>query len=63
MRTYKYYIDDSYANWIGTAMVAIGNDKLEWQETKKSNVGFDLEVFNGILTIKGDYYINTPDNL
>lgn len=63
MRTYKYYIDDSYANWIGTAMVAIGNDKLEWQETKKSNVGFDLEVFNGILTIKGDYYINTTDNL
>ncbi len=60
---YKYYIDDSYANWIGTAMVAIGNDKLEWQETKKSNVGFDLEVFNGILTIKGDYYINTTDNL
>ncbi len=31
---------------------------------KKSNVGFDLEVFfNGILTIKGDYYINTTDNL
>ena len=43
-------------------MVAIGNDKLEWQGNEKSN-GFDLEVFNGILTIKGDYYINTTDNL
>lgn len=30
---------------------------------EKINVDFDLEVFNGILTIKGDYYINTTDNL
>lgn len=34
----------------------VGNPNLTWETTTTSNVGFDLDIMNGILSLSGEYY-------
>lgn len=41
----------------------IGNDKIQWEETGKFNVGFSTSLLKNRLTIDFDYYMNHTSNL
>jgi TonB-linked SusC/RagA family outer membrane protein len=56
-----YVFDGSLVN--GTAIGALPNPLLQWEEAKKFNVGFDLALLDYRLNITADYFINTRDNL
>ncbi|TXF86262.1 TonB-dependent receptor [Neolewinella aurantiaca] len=56
-----YVFDGSLVN--GTAIGALPNPSLQWEEAKKFNVGFDLGLLNYKLNVTADYFINTRDNL
>ncbi len=56
-----YVFDGTLAN--GTAIGALPNPSLQWEEAKKFNVGFDLALLDYKLNITADYFINTRDNL
>ncbi|SEQ79923.1 SusC/RagA family TonB-linked outer membrane protein [Neolewinella agarilytica] len=56
-----YVFDGILVN--GTAIGALPNPSLQWEEAKKFNVGFDLALLDYKLNITADYFINTRDNL
>lgn len=56
-----YVFDGSVVN--GRAIGVLPNPDLQWEESKKFDVGADLRLFNSKLTIATDYFINTRDNL
>ena len=39
------------------------NTEVKWEEVQMSNFGFDLEIFDGSLSISGDYYIKDTKDL
>jgi TonB-linked SusC/RagA family outer membrane protein len=47
----------------GTTQLSLANPNLRWQENRMSNVGVDLAVANGAMTITADYYTATASNL
>lgn len=63
LSTYSYYTDDRYFNWIGSHLMGLGNNNLQWQQTMKYDVGTDAEFFNRRLRLTADYYIETSNNL
>jgi TonB-linked SusC/RagA family outer membrane protein len=56
-----YVFDGSLVN--GTAIGALPNPSLQWEEAKKFNVGLDLSFLDYKLNVTADYFINTRDNL
>ena len=56
MSTYQLYNDTRYHYGYGFVMKALGNDKLQWQKTLKTNFGVDAELFNNRLTLSANYY-------
>jgi TonB-linked SusC/RagA family outer membrane protein len=56
-----YVFDGVLVN--GTAIGALPNPALQWEEAKKFNAGFDLNLWDYRLSIIADYFINTRDNL
>ena len=48
---------------IGTQLTNIGNDKIQWESTKKFNVGFQSYLLNNRVGVKFDYFIHNTDNL
>ena len=56
-----YVFDGVLVN--GTAIGALPNPALQWEEAKKFNVGFDLALLDYKLNVTADYFINTRDNL
>ena len=48
---------------IGTQLTNIGNDKIQWESTKKLNVGLQSYLFNNLLGIRFDYFIHKTNNL
>lgn len=56
-----YVFDGALVN--GTAIGALPNPSLQWEEAKKFNAGFDLALLDYKLNITADYFINTRDNL
>ena len=56
-----YVFNGSLVN--GTAIGALPNPSLQWEEAKKFNVGFDLAFLDYKLNVTADYFINTRDNL
>lgn len=56
-----YVFDGTLVN--GTAIGALPNPLLQWEEAKKFNVGFDLALLDYKLNVTADYFINTRDNL
>jgi len=56
-----YVFDGTLVN--GTAIGALPNPALQWEEAKKFNAGVDLGFFDYKLNFTADYFINTRDNL
>lgn len=44
MATYKYYLDRTYAGYMGGYLTGMQNKELRWESTLDYNVGFDLGV-------------------
>lgn len=52
-----------YYETIGAFFKSYGNDKLEWQQSLKSNIGIDFEVLKRRLTARFDIYKETTEGL
>lgn len=53
----------NYADEPGLAPSAIGNPDLKWETTREFDVGFDLAILNGRVSLIGDYYRKKTDDL
>jgi TonB-linked SusC/RagA family outer membrane protein len=57
------YSNAQYANYNGIAYSQIGNDQLQWETSKKTDIGLDAAFLDNKLKITFDYFINNQDNL
>lgn len=48
---------------VGLKLTNIGNDEIQWETTKKFNVGLSASLLNNRLGVAFDYYIHNTDNL
>ena len=48
---------------VGTQLTNVGNDKIQWETTKKMNVGLQGYFVNNRIGVKFDYFIHNTDNL
>ncbi|MBR1932870.1 MAG: SusC/RagA family TonB-linked outer membrane protein [Prevotella sp.] len=48
---------------IGSQLTNIGNDKIQWESTKKLNVGMEGYFVNNRIGVKLDYFLHKTDNL
>ncbi|MBQ8486855.1 MAG: SusC/RagA family TonB-linked outer membrane protein [Prevotella sp.] len=51
------------ASAIGTQLTNVGNDEIQWESTKKLNIGLQSYLLNNRLGVKFDYFIHNTDNL
>ncbi len=56
-----YVFDGVLVN--GTAIGALPNPALQWEEAKKFNAGLDLNLLDYKFSVTADYFINTRDKL
>jgi TonB-linked SusC/RagA family outer membrane protein len=47
----------------GSQLTNIGNDKIQWETTRKFNVGIESFLFNNRLAVSFDYFLNKTSNL
>jgi TonB-linked SusC/RagA family outer membrane protein len=47
----------------GFRQVSLGNPNLKWEENRSQNVGADMSLFNGLLSVVLDVYRRNTDNL
>ena len=52
-----------YNNAMGMQLTNVGNDKIQWESTKKMNIGLQSYLFNNRLGIGADFFIHKTDNL
>lgn len=50
-------------NATGVQLTNIGNDKIQWESTKKFNVGLQTYLLNNRLGLTADFFIHNTDNL
>ena len=48
---------------IGTQLTNVGNDKIQWESTKKLNLGLQSYLLDNRLGVKFDYFLHKTDNL
>ena len=60
---YQPYTNNSYYQWSGSRLTAIGNDRLTWQQQRKYNAGIDMELWNGGVKATADFYLETTHRL
>ncbi|MBO4822811.1 MAG: SusC/RagA family TonB-linked outer membrane protein [Prevotella sp.] len=48
---------------IGTQLTNVGNDKIQWESTKKLNIGLQAFLLNNRVGVRFDYFIHKTDNL
>lgn len=53
----------NYQNNPALAPAQLGNPDLKWEETSQINLGLDLSVFNGRVSLAADYYIKKTTDL
>ena len=53
---YKSLSGESYMNWYGVNLMALGNPELGWQKTTQLNVGTDLSMLDNRVRLNFDYY-------
>ncbi|WP_201300916.1 TonB-dependent receptor [Sunxiuqinia indica] len=58
-----YYSAYGETKQLGAAASNIANPELKWEETKSTNIGFDLYAFNNRVQFNFDYYRNITTNL
>lgn len=50
--------------WIpGYAEAKLGVNNITWEIAKKANIGIDLELFNGLISLQGDFFFENRDNI
>src|SRR6185503_10333436 len=47
----------------GFRQVSLGNPNLKWEENRSQNIGADMVLFNGLLSVVLDVYRRNTDNL
>ena len=52
-----------FNNANGSQMTNVGNDKIQWETTKKFNVGLQGHLFGNRVSLAFDYFIHKTDNL
>ncbi|MCR5680599.1 MAG: SusC/RagA family TonB-linked outer membrane protein [Prevotella sp.] len=52
-----------YNTAMGLQLTNIGNDKIQWETTKKLNLGLQAYLLNNRLGVSFDYYLHKTDNL
>ena len=52
-----------YNNAMGMQLTNVGNDKIQWESTKKMNIGLQSYMFNNRLGVGADFFIHKTDNL
>ncbi|TFH35539.1 MAG: SusC/RagA family TonB-linked outer membrane protein, partial [Bacteroidia bacterium] len=57
------YGSAKYADYNGIAFSQMGNDQLQWETSKKLDVGFDALFIEGKYKLSFDYYVNDQDGL
>jgi TonB-linked SusC/RagA family outer membrane protein len=63
LSTYSYYTNDRYFNWLGSYLLGLGNEDLQWQQTTKFDIGTDAEFLNRRLKLTADYYTEKTNDL
>lgn len=56
-----YVLDDALE--LGTAVGAISNPEIKWEEQKAFDIGFETRLFNSKIDITADYFKRTTENL
>lgn len=56
-----YPFNDQLVN--GIAIGVLGNEDLKWEKTQQTNIGVDLDIFNGKVAISTDFYVKTTKDL
>ena len=54
---YGYYLGDNKELTPGVAQIALSNADITWEKSKQFDLGMDLSMWNGLLTVTADYYI------
>lgn len=54
---YGYYMGDDKGLTPGVAQIALSNSNISWEKSKQFDVGVDLSLWNGLLSVTADYYI------
>ncbi|MFR1242437.1 MAG: TonB-dependent receptor domain-containing protein, partial [Butyricimonas faecihominis] len=54
--TYKVLFDDWYSTGVGATLQGIGNEKLVWEKTNTTNIGFDLSFFQSKYSLTFSWY-------
>jgi TonB-dependent starch-binding outer membrane protein SusC len=52
-----------YADYTGIAYSQMGNDKLRWETSKKTDIGVDGSILEGKYSFTYDYFLNESDGL
>lgn len=52
-----------YGDYTGIAFIQMGNDLLQWETSKKTDIGLDATFINGRYQFSFDYFINDQDGL
>lgn len=55
----RYYLSSDAT---GIELVALGNDRLKWQQTATWNTRVEMSLFKGRLTARAEYYIKNTQN-
>ena len=55
----QYYLSSDAS---GIELVALGNDKLKWQQTATWNTRLELSLLKGRITARAEYYIKNTEN-
>lgn len=56
--TYIYSKDNIYMHGIGATIDVMGNDELKWQRKFTFNIGTDLDFWDGLISLTGEYYVD-----
>lgn len=63
LSTYNYFGDQFYLNQLSAYLVGYGNSALGWQKSLKRGIGIDATLWNNRISISGDFYYNTTNDL
>lgn len=56
LTTYQYNIKDRYEGNLAAIIMGYGNPSLSWQRTFSHNLGADISLFNGLISLDGNIY-------
>ncbi len=63
MMMYQYSTDLAHRFETGATLIALGNENLSWQQTKKRNVALDFKLLSNRLSGTVEYYSDLSENL